>query len=141
MLYIFDLSIQHRNTKVTPGKKGVCCLFVWAVSEFASVHSVLCVAVVPVLCWEQEYQVSSVCTMCTQCFLCVLLLSAQSSATSRQHASLLLPFKCVCAWAGCYQAHSLCRFYWTGFYLTAGHLLILSGNTLTPQEYANGLNC
>ncbi len=133
MLWIFDLSIHLRNAQVTPGKKSVLCLFVWAVSESVSVR------VVPVLCWEQEYQVSSVCTMCAQCFLCVLPLSAQSSATSKQHASLLLPSECVCARV---TGRTQCAdFYWTGFNLTAGHLLILSGNTLTPQDYADGLSC
>lgn len=99
VLYALHIWFEHSSQKHpsnTRKKRCVLCLFVWVVSEFASAHGVLCAAVVPVLCWEQEYQVSSVCTMCTQCFLCVLLLSAQSSATSNQHASLHLPSKCVC---------------------------------------------
>lgn len=43
--------------------------------------------------------------------------------------------------SACYEPHAVCRFYWTGFYLTSGHLLALTGNTLTPREYAKRLNC
>lgn len=142
VLYALHIWFEHSSQKHPSNtRKKRCVLFICVSSEWTCECSrcsvcgcgacpLLGTGISGFLCVHNVYSVFPLCSPAVstkQCYVkstCLTASSVQVCARERN------------------QPHTVRRFYWTGFYLTAGHLLILSGNTLTPQEYdANGLNC
>lgn len=119
---VFDL--ETPNSSNSRKMRCVLCLLVWMVSKLESVCRAVCT-----WCLSSTGNRNIRFPLCAQCVLSVSSMFSchQHKAALRQSSMPLRSFHQRVLWA----AHRV-QILLDRFYLTSGHLLVLTGNTLTP---------